>query len=58
MLGTKKLKRKHIGITLPEQIVRRLDSIRRMDSADKELAGRDRSAVIEIVLKRGMKAGR
>lgn len=44
-----------LGITLPPELVDRLDRLRLRKSRNKELAGRDRSAVIEILIVKGLK---
>jgi len=48
--------RMNLGVTLPERLVDRLDSLRARRSKDVELAGKDRSTTIEILLKKGLKA--
>ena len=45
-----------LGITLPPKLIDRLDRLRLRGSKDKELAGRDRSAVIEILVEKGLKS--
>lgn len=52
------LKRKNLGITLPRPLLLQIDRLRAPGSRDKELAGRDRSAAIEILVLRGMKGKR
>lgn len=58
MAAKAKLKRRNLGITLPKTLVAQIDGLRADNSIDKEMAGRDRGAAVEILLKRGMKAGR
>ena len=48
--------RESLGITLPPKLIGKLDTLRNRNSKDKELAGRDRSACIEILIQKGLEA--
>lgn len=58
MAAKAKLKRRNLGITLPKVLVAQIDGLLADNSIDKEIAGRKRSHAIEILIRRGMKAGR
>ena len=51
-----KSKRVAFGVTLPPQLLGRLDTLRNRNSRDKELAGRNRGEVIEILCKEALQA--
>ena len=49
-------KRVPMGITLPSKLLGKIDRLRLTTSRDGEMAGRDRSAVIERLLIIGLEA--
>ncbi len=53
-----KKKRVAFGVTLPPQLLGRLDTLRNRNSKDKELAGRNRGEVIEILVREALQARR
>lgn len=48
----------NFNISMTKALRDKIDALRAPESKSRVLAGRDRSAAIEILLRRGMKAGR